>query len=131
MEDKARDAMNSIPTPDYDYQTLKAAILEVFQLTPENYRQKFRKMTTHDKESVKSYITKLGCTYDSCVKYSDIDPSDANFSPNNKRTSTRKSASRHMREHLLRKKILDTIELAPDFLLSVNLILRFGTKASH
>ena len=115
IEGKARDAMNSISNPDFDYDTLKAAILEVFQLTPENYRQKFRNMNRQENESVKQYITKLGHTFDNWVKYSGIDVTDAkSISQLMIREQVLEKVPYDMRKHLLQKKIIDTAELAKE-----------------
>ena len=107
--------MNSITSSDYDYETLKCAILETFQLTPEKYRQKFREMNKTESESVKSYITKLGHTFDCWVKYSDIDANDAkSISQLVIREQILEKMPEDMRTHLMHKKILDTAELAKE-----------------
>ena len=70
IEGKALVAMNSVTTHDISYEQLKRAILEVFQLSPDNYRNKFRAMKKMDNEMIKSFITRLAHTYDQFVKYS-------------------------------------------------------------
>ena len=73
IEGKALVAMNSVMTDDLDYEQLKRAILEAFQLSPENYRHNFRTMSKSDTENAKTFITRLGHTFDQWVKYSDIE----------------------------------------------------------
>jgi hypothetical protein len=62
IEGKALAAMNAISEEDFDYEQLKSAILDAFQLTPENYRRRFRTIVKDDKENVKSFIMRLART---------------------------------------------------------------------
>ncbi len=84
--------MNNISGVDFDYETLKSGIVEVFQLTSENYRDEFRHITFKpEKTGIKSFITKyVGHTFDSWVKYSGIEITDAKAIPNLENKSWRK-----------------------------------------
>ena len=55
---KARDAQNDITDLDYDYATLKTAVLEAFQLTPETYRVRFRTVEKQPSQPEIIYLKK-------------------------------------------------------------------------
>ena len=119
IEGKALAAMNAImtDTDSLDYDQLKAAILETFQLSPESYRQKFRSMTKQDNENIKTFILRLARTYNFWVKYSDIqiESDDAKkLSQLMIREEILQKVPFDMKKHLLQSKILDTAQLASE-----------------
>ncbi|XP_071948879.1 uncharacterized protein [Antedon mediterranea] len=105
--------MNTIMDVNFDYETLKCTILEVFQLTPEHYRQKFRNLKRNDNESIRSYITKVGHNFDCWVRYSGIAADDAaGISQLIIREQVLENIPNDMRQHLLQKKVLNTADFA-------------------
>ncbi|XP_071944782.1 uncharacterized protein [Antedon mediterranea] len=113
IEGKARDSMNTTMDENFDYETLKCTILEVFQLTPEHYRQKFRNLKRNDNESIRSYITKVGHNFDCWVRYSGIAADDAaGISQLIIREQVLENIPNDMRQHLLQKKVLNTADFA-------------------
>lgn len=112
---KAREAQNAIEDPNYSYDTLKTAILEVFQLTPETYRVKFRNGEKEPSETVKTFFTKTAKNFHCWVKYSGVSKDDAEGITNLMiRDQILKKVPPELRKHLLDKQILDVNELAKE-----------------
>ena len=117
IEGKALVAMNSVMTHDISYEQLKRAILEVFQLSAESYRNKFRMMKKMDNETIKSFITRLAHTYDQFVKYSDIDIQSEDAKALSQlmiREQLFQTIPYDMKKHLTQSKLLDTAKLATE-----------------
>ena len=117
MEGKALVAMNSVMTDDLDYDQMKSAILEVFQLSSENYRRKFRNTSKSDTENVKSFIMKLGHTFDAWMKFSDaeaISEDAKKISQLMIREQVFKKIPEDMSKHLMQLKVWDTATLASE-----------------
>lgn len=117
IEGKALAAMNSIIHEDFDYEQLKRTILEVFQLSPESYRQKFRTMSKQDNENVKTFIMRLGRTYNSWIKYSDVNVCSEDAKKLSQimiREQVFQKIPTDMKKHLMQSKILDTAKLAAE-----------------
>lgn len=131
LEGKARDAMNNITTQDFEYDQLKIAVLDVFQLSSEAYRNKFKKMQKLETETIKSYIIRLGRTFDSWVKYSEvqINSDDAKkLSQLMIRDQVLQNVPLDMRKHLMQSKTLDTLELANEAAEYASLDPNYWTK---
>ncbi len=74
---KAREAYAALTLAEAkDYDVLKNAILDRYEINAETYRTNFRKCVRKGTETVRDWVTELSHQYNNWLKFADIDSSD-------------------------------------------------------